>query len=442
MEHAALRSSERISRLQLLVAALCFLTILIDGFDTQSAAFAGPLLKQEFAGGPQALGLIFGLGMFGGLLGGVILGPLGDRFGRRPLLISALCIMSAGSIATGFAHSAHEVALLRLLTGLGLGGAVPNVIALTAEYAPLRSRSTIVSIVFNGFPLGAMLGSIVAARLLPTFGWRTLFIVGGSIPVVALILVALLLPESPAFLMRGGRTNELRHIIARLGNSSSILLTEPVSGGVARGSVLRLFADGLGASTALIWTGTLLSILCIYCTVNWLPVLIAGGGLPLQTAILAVGALNIGSVIGNIILARFGDRNTAYVPTAVFYVLGAAFLSLVGVSGSSSALMLSMTFGAGFFGFGGQLSVTTITARLYPTELRATGSGWAFGIGRVGGVIGPIFAGFLLGYGMGFATMMTILGGLMLLAGLAIFFLGRTRNARQSRAAAEAIRAL
>src|SRR5882724_9482994 len=112
MEDAALRSSERIGRLQLLVAALCFLTILIDGFDTQSAAFAGPLLKQEFAGGPQALGLIFGLGMFGALLGGVILGPLGDRFGRRPLLISALCIMSAGSLATGFAHSAHEVALL------------------------------------------------------------------------------------------------------------------------------------------------------------------------------------------------------------------------------------------------------------------------------------------------------------------------------------------
>jgi AAHS family 4-hydroxybenzoate transporter-like MFS transporter len=440
MEDAALRSSERISRLQLLVAALCFLTILIDGFDTQSAAFAGPLLKQEFTGGPQSLGLIFGLGMFGGLLGGVILGPLGDRFGRRPLLISALSIMSAGSIATGFAHSAHEVALLRLLTGLGLGGAVPNVIALTAEYSPLRSRSTIVSIVFSGFPLGAMLGSIVAARLLPTFGWRTLFIVGGSIPVMVLILVALLLPESPAFLIRGGRTKEVRRIIARLGNSSSDILTEPVSDGVARGSVLRLFANGLGASTTLIWIGTLLSILCIYCTVNWLPVLIAGGGLPLQTAILAVGALNIGSVIGNIILARFGDRNTAYVPTAVFYMLGAVFLSIVGVSGSSSALMLSMTFGAGFFGFGGQLSVTTITARLYPTELRATGSGWAFGIGRVGGVIGPIFAGFLLGYGMGFATMMTILGGLMLLAGLAIYFLGRTRNARQGRAAAEAIR--
>jgi len=442
MEDAALRPKDRISRLQVWVAALCFLTILIDGFDTQSAAFAGPLLKQEFAGGPQALGFIFGLGMFGALLGGVILGPLGDRFGRRPLLISALCIISAGSIATGFAHSAHEVAVLRLLTGLGLGGAVPNVIALTAEYAPPRSRSTIVSIVFNGFPLGAMLGSIIGARLLPTFGWRTLFIVGGSIPVLVLVLVAVMLPESPAFLMRAGRTYELRRIIARLGNSSSIVVTEPASGDGVRGSVLRLFAHGLGASTTLIWIGTLLSILCIYCTVNWLPVLIAGDGLPLQTAILAVGALNIGSVIGNLILARFGDRNAAYVPTAVFYALGAVFLSIVGVSGSSSALMLSMAFGAGFFGFGGQLSVTTITARLYPTELRATGSGWAFGIGRAGGVIGPIFAGFLLGRGMGFATMMTILGSLMLLAGLAVFLLGRTRNARLSRTVAEPRRTL
>jgi MFS transporter, AAHS family, 4-hydroxybenzoate transporter len=440
MENSAPQSSERIRSLQLLVAALCFLTVLIDGFDTQSAAFAGPLLKQEFAGGPRALGLIFGLGMFGSMLGGIVLGPLGDRFGRRPLLICALCIMSAGSIATGFAHSAHEVALLRLLTGLGLGGAVPNVIALTAEYAPARTRSTIVSIVFNGFPLGAMFGSIVGARLLPIYGWRTLFIVGGSIPLLVLILVVLLLPESPAYLLRSGRTTELQRIVRRLGQSSITNRAETAAGSVARGSVLHLFANGLASSTALIWVGTLLSILCIYCTVNWLPVLIADGGLPLQTAILAVGALNIGSVIGNIILARFGDRNAAYVPTAVFYVIGAIFLSLVGVSGSSSALMLSVAFGAGLFGFGGQLSVTTLTARLYPTELRATGSGWAFGIGRVGGVIGPVFAGFLLSYGMEFSTMMMILGGLMLLAGLAIFLLGRTPNARENRAAAEAMR--
>jgi AAHS family 4-hydroxybenzoate transporter-like MFS transporter len=428
--NAAPRPNERLSPLQFLVAALCFLTILIDGFDTQSAAFAGPLLGKEFAGGPQSLGLIFGAGMLGGLLGGVVLGPMGDRFGRRPLLIAALCIMSVGSIATGFAHSAQQVALLRLLTGLGLGGAVPNVIALTAEYASPRSRSTLVAIVFNGFPLGAMIGSIVGARLLPSLGWRTLFLVGGSIPVPLIVLVALLLPESPALLNRQGRVQELKRVLARVGDSAAALLNEPQRDARARGSVLRLFANGLAASTTLIWIGTLLSILCIYCTVNWLPVLIAGDGLPLQTAILAVGALNIGSVIGNIILARFGDRDTAYVPTAAFYAIGAVFLSLVGVSGSSSALMLGMTFGAGLFGFGGQLSVTTITARLYPTELRATGTGWAFAMGRVGGVIGPVVAGFLLSYGMGFARMMLTLSGLMLLAGLAILLLGRTRNAR------------
>lgn len=435
MRHAELPSSDRVTPLQILVASLCFLTILIDGFDTQSAAFAGPLLKREFGGGPQALGFIFGLGMFGALLGGMILGPLGDRFGRRPLLISALCIMSAGSIATGLADSAHEVAILRLVTGLGLGGAVPNVIALSAEYAPPRSRSTVVSIVFNGFPLGAMLGSIVGAQLLPSYGWRTLFIVGGAIPVLVLVLVTLWLPESPAFLTRKSRRAATRRDLAQVGDSPTLLPSEPESSD-ARVSTLRLFSNGLGTSTALIWAGTLLSILCIYCTVNWLPVLISDGGLPLQTAILAVGVLNIGSVIGNLILARFGDRSAAYVPTALFYVLGAIFLSLVGISGSSSALMLGVTFGAGLFGFGGQLSVTTITARLYPTELRATGTGWAFAMGRVGGVIGPVFAGSLLGYGMGFSTMMLILGGLMLLAGLAIFFLGRTRNARQGRAAA------
>jgi len=437
MENALEQTSERISPLQFLVAALCFLTVLIDGFDTQSAAFAGPLLKREFAGGPEALGFIFGLGMLGGLLGAVLIGPLGDRFGRRPLLIVALIIISGGSLVTCLARSAHEIAWLRLMTGIGLGGAVPNVIALTAEYAPPRWRSTIVAIVFNGFPLGAMLGSILGAQLLPVFGWRALFLVGGVTPLIVLVLVASLLPESPHFLARSGQAERLRRIVARLGNSAQAILTERKSGEpVARGSVSALFSKGLLASTILIWIGTFFSILCIYCTVNWLPTLIADGGLPLQTAILAVGALNIGSTIGNIILARFGDRTAPYVPTAIFYFLGAVFLVVIGVSVASSALMLSVAFGAGLFGFGAQLSVTTITARLYPTELRATGTGWSFAIGRLGGVAGPVFAGFLLGSGMSFATMMTILGGLMLLSGVAILCLGRTRNARESHAIA------
>jgi AAHS family 4-hydroxybenzoate transporter-like MFS transporter len=426
----SIQSSARISPLQYLVSALCFLTILVDGFDTQSVAFAGPLLRREFGGGPEALGFIFGLGMFGGLLGGILLGPLGDRFGRRPLLHAALIIMAVGSIATGFARSAHEVAFLRLLTGIGLGGAVPNVLALAAEYAPPHRRSTIVAIVFNGFPLGAMIGSVIGARLLPVFGWRAFFMLSGGIPLLILVLTASFLPESPQFLALSGRLDRLGRIAVRLGGSAPAILRDQGGGRTAtRGSVVSLFSNGLFASTALIWVCTLFSVVCLYCTVNWLPVLIADRGLPLQTAILAVGALNIGSVVGNIILAAFADRTTPYLPTAVFYFLGAIFLAVVGVSASSSALMLGMVFGAGLFGFGAQLSVTTITARLYPNELRATGSGWAFGFGRVGGVAGPIFAGILLGAGMKFATMMTILGGLMLVAGFAVLCLGRARKA-------------
>jgi AAHS family 4-hydroxybenzoate transporter-like MFS transporter len=421
----------RMQPLQFLVAGLCLLTVLIDGFDTQAAAFAGPLLKREFAGGSQALGMIFGMGMIGGLLGAWLFGPLGDRFGRKPLIIAALAIISLGSVAGGMAGSAFELALLRLFTGFGLGGAVPNVIALVAEYAPPRLRSTMVAVVFSGFPLGAMLGSILGAHILPRFGWRVLFMMGGIIPALALILVALLLPESLQILKRLGRLDHLQRLIARLGDMATLLVESDATPQRSHsGSIRRLFADGLAPSTILIWIGTFVSMLCLYCTVNWLPTLISGEGLPLQTAILAVGALNIGSILGNIVLARIADRAAPYLPTAAFYAVGAIFLTLIGLSKTSSGLMLTMAFVGGLFAFGAQLSVTTITARLYPAEIRATGIGWAFGVGRIGASIGPIAAGVLFDTGTSFAVFMAEIGMLELLAGITIFFLGRTRQAR------------
>ncbi len=419
---------------QCLVFGICFLTILIDGFDTQAAAFAGPLLKDAIGGGSQMLGLIFGAGLLGGLVGGLLLGPLGDRVGRRPLILTALLIIALGSFATGFTHNGYQIAVFRFLTGLGLGGAVPSVIALSAEYSSARWRSTVVAIVFNGFPLGAVLGSVLAAYVLPLWGWRVLFEIGGVIPTLIFGVAALCLPESLQYLARSRQSGRLNVLMHRLGDSAEALMRDEKChrASANRGSVARLFSGGFARVTVLVWIICFLSLLSVYFIVSWLPTIAAEAGLPLRTAVLAIAAINIGSVLGNVALARVADRRSPYLPTGISYVVGAIFIALIGIATTSSFLMLGMCFAAGVFCVGAQLSVTAIIARLYPTELRATGIGWSFGVGRLGGIIGPIAAGFLLGNGFGLSMLTVLAGMLSFLTGIAVLMLGRTRSSSNS----------
>ena len=218
--------ADQLTGFQYLVFALCFATILIDGFDTQSIAYAGPQLIALLHGDKPALGLIFSAGLFGGLLGGLVFGSLGDRAGRRPLLLVSLAVIASGSLATAFAQTGPQIAVLRFITGLGLGGAIPGVIALSAEYAPLRTRSTIVAIVFSGFPLGAVLGAFLSAAVLPVWGWRALFIIGSVLPAMILVFAAWRLPESLQFLERRNKTAALNTLLVRLGDAGRALLQD------------------------------------------------------------------------------------------------------------------------------------------------------------------------------------------------------------------------
>lgn len=421
-----------VSPYQILVFVLCFLIVLIDGFDTQAVAFAAPLLRHELEGGPHALGLLFSAGLFGGLVGGLVFGPLGDRVGRKPILVWALAIVAAGTLATAFAHGRTELAALRFLTGLGLGGAIPGVIALTAEYAPPGRRSLIVALVFSGFPLGAVVGSVVSAVVLPDFGWRAVFVIGGVAPAILLPVVLFLLPESLAFLRRkigGERSSDT--ILRRLGPRAAEALDGEERGHAApRNAIVDLFREGRAPGTLLLWTIFFLSLLATYCTVSWLPTLVKGAGLPLQTAVLAAGAINIGSVIGNVGLARLGDKVSPYGPIAGAYLVGGLFVGLIGLSVGSSATMLWVCFAAGAFAVGAQLSVTTLVARFYPARLRATGVGWSFGVGRLGGVVGPALAGVLLAADIGFARLMFVVGSLSVLSAIAVLLLGRSHRVK------------
>ena len=431
-----------VSPYQVLVFVLCFLIVLIDGFDTQAVAFAAPLLRHELGGGHNALGLLFSAGLLGGLFGGLAFGPVGDRLGRRPILVAALAIVAAGTLATAAAHGAPALATLRFLTGLGLGGAIPGVIALAAEYAPSGRRKLIVSLVFSGFPLGAVVGSLVSAWVLPHLGWRAIFVIGGAAPAVLLPVCWILLPESLAHLRaRHGSAQAAARIIARLGPQASKALGEDAGDHRGpRNAIVDLFSEGRAAGTALLWLICFVSLLATYCTISWLPTLVREAGLPLSTAVLAAGAINVGSVLGNIVLSRLGDRISPFGPIAASFLLGGLCVGMIGMATGSSGEMLGVCLAAGAFAVGGQLSITALIAAYYPARLRATGVGWSFGIGRLGGVVGPMIAGLLLAADIGFGRLMFVIGAIFVVAAIAVTLLARTQGARGLRPVVEGAR--
>jgi len=431
-----------VSPYQVLVFVLCFLIVLIDGFDTQAVAFAAPLLRHELGGGHNALGLLFSAGLLGGLFGGLVFGPVGDRLGRRPILVAALAIVAVGTLATAAAHGAASLAALRFFTGLGLGGAIPGVIALAAEYAPPGRRKLIVSLVFSGFPLGAVVGSLVSAWVLPHLGWRAIFVIGGAAPAVLLPLCWALLPESLVHLRaKTGSDTAAARIIARLGPQATLAL-----GGDGddhrgpRNAIADLFREGRAAGTALLWLICFVSLLATYCTISWLPTLVREAGLPLSTAVLAAGSINVGSVLGNIALSRLGDRISPFLPIAVSFLLGGLCVGFIGRATGSSGEMLGVCLAAGAFAVGAQLSITALIAAYYPARLRATGVGWSFGVGRLGGVVGPMIAGLLLAADIGFDRLMFIIGAIFIIAAGAVVLLARTQGARALRPVAEVAR--
>ncbi|QGZ93814.1 MFS transporter [Terricaulis silvestris] len=430
------------SSYQWLIYAITFLIVLIDGYDTQAVSFAAPALREEIGGDHAALGALFSAGLFGGLVGGLVFGPLGDRIGRKPILLISLAIMAAGSFATAFANGVDQLSLLRFLTGIGLGGAIPGVIATAAEYAPRGRRSLVVALVFSGFPLGAVAGSITSALVLAEHGWRLIFIIGAIAPALLLLATALWLPESLALLERGGdaaRARALR-VRERLGARGGDLEgAEEARHYGPRGSVLQLFTEGRAAGTALIWTICFLSLLCTYGIVSWIPTLVREAGLPIEIAVLSSGALNIGSIFGNLMLARLGDRIPPFTAMATAYFIGALFVGAIGFASTSSTTMLLVCFAAGLFTIGAQLSVTAVVAAFYPTRVRATGIGWSFGIGRFGGVVGPTLAGLVLAQGASFEHFMMAVGAVSAAAGCGVLALSLASARASARAPAERI---
>jgi len=395
-----------IGRGQLRVATLCAVVAMFDGFDTQAIAFVAPVLGESWHIGPERFGIIFAAGLIGIMTGQLTLGALADRFGRRPIILWCTLLFALGSLTTTVASNWTELLALRFLTGIGLGGATPNLIALTAECAPPRARSTMITAMFAGFPLGAAVGAYFSSLLIPAFGWQSVFLCGGLLPLTLLAVLAASLPESPHYLATAtGRSSQLQRLLAELAPASSgegrlpSIERPPLRTALPRTPVnpfVALFAQGRAPTTALLWVAYFNSLLMIYFLMSWLPSVVRNSGLALDTAIISSVFLNLGGALGGVLLGKLADRLGAFRVLTAGYAAAGIALVLIGLAGQATGLLMGLVFVAGLCTIGGQTAMNAAATSLYPATMRATALGTALAVGRTGSIVGPTVGGLLL----------------------------------------------
>jgi MFS transporter, AAHS family, 4-hydroxybenzoate transporter len=368
-----------ITRHQWVVAVMCGLIVFVDGFDAQAMGYVAPALEKALGISRSMLGPVISSGLVGMMIGALVSGSLADRFGRRPVLIGCTVIFAVGSLLTATADSIVALPAFRLLTGLGMGGAMPNAIALTSEIMPRRRRGAAVTTMICGFSLGAAVGGFVAAAVIPRFGWQSVFVAGGVAPLVIAGAAFRWLGESPRFLaIRAGE--EARDTRAAF-------------------PVTELFTDGRALPTVLIWTVYFMNLLNLYFLNSWLPTIISDAGIPVSTAINLTALFQVGGIGGALVLGTVLDRYFSFWVLAACYLWAAISVLLIGAAGAST-IMLAVTIAfAGLGIIGGQNGSHAVTSGFYPTAIRSTGVGWALGVGRVGSIVGPVLGGMLLTWG-------------------------------------------
>ncbi len=398
----ALVDRSRLGRLQVTVLVLCGLAALLDGFDTQAIGYTAPAIGAALNLSPAALGPVFAAGTVGITIGAFALGPLADRVGRRMPLIGCVLWFAVFTLATPFVSSLPQLLVLRAMAGLGLGGAMPSFIALSAEYTPARMRNTVVAGLYAAFPLGGFVGGLVSAVIIPSYGWQPLFIIGGVAPLLLAGALALLLPESVRFLVARNRNfAEIRRIGSAIAGQALPEGQRLVTGErIAGTSVGALFAGGLLGRTVLLW-GAFFLIFMVLLTVGvWSTTLLRQAGIGTLISLLIVSSYYLGAVLGSVLVGRIMDRFEPYAVLGVGFALGAACLAGFGQATAPGALT-ALLFGAGVLVAGASSGLIAVAASLYPTQARSTGIGWAMGAGRFGQILGPLAIGMLVASGWG-----------------------------------------
>ena len=379
------------------VLVWCLLIIIFDGYDLVIYGVALPLLMQQWSLTAVQAGLLASAALFGMMFGAMIFGTLSDRLGRKKTIMICVTLFSGFTFLGAFATNPVEFAILRFIAGLGIGGVMPNVVALMTEYAPKKIRSTLVAIMFSGYAIGGMTSALLGAWLVKDMGWQIMFLIAG-IPLLMLPIIWKFLPESLAFLIKSGKEEQAKQIINKLlptrdiHQNTQLVFNENIH---HEAPVKALFQDGRAFSTFMFWIAFFMCLLMVYALGSWLPKLMLQAGYSLGASMLFLFALNIGGMVGAIGGGALADRFHLKPVITSMFVIGAASLILLGFN-SPQIVLYSLIALAGAATIGSQILLYTFVAQFYPTTVRSTGMGWASGIGRIGAIIGPVLTGALL----------------------------------------------
>ncbi|WP_233549451.1 MFS transporter [Lysinibacillus yapensis] len=394
-------SNSKFNRFHFMLIAWCFLIILFDGYDLVVYGTVVSGLMNDWGIDSVQAGLIGSYGLFGMTFGAIVLGILADRLGRKNVTAIALVLFSLFTFLCGFANDPTTFSIFRFLAGIGLGGIMPNVIALLTDYSPKKIRSMVVSIVLCGYSVGGMLAPILGIVLMPDFGWEAIFYVA-AIPLLLLPVIYKQLPESAVYLAKKNRKEELFKILKKVDPNFTYSENDEIMHlptGESKVPVIDLFKEKRGLSTVMFWVAFFSCLLMVYGLNTWLPKLMIEAGYGLTSSLSFLVTLQGGAIVGTLIIARLCDKFGSKKMLVPMYASGAIALTLLGFGGSTFYIYILVAI-AGAATIGAQNIVQAYVSQYYPPFIRSTALGMASGIGRFGGMMGPILGGFLLGAGL------------------------------------------
>ncbi|NNH36267.1 MFS transporter [Acinetobacter sp. NIPH 2377] len=418
-----------VSKLQKMIIILCFVVAALDGFDIAAVGFIAPALIAEWSLTPADLAPLFLSGVFGLMLGSFVFGPLADKFGRKKIIIWSVIIFSIGTLISAFSPNLTVLIVLRFLTGLGLGGAMPNAVTITSEYCPTKRRSTLVTVMFCGYTIGAAMGGLLAGQLIQLIGWQGILMIGGIAPLVALPFLYYFMPESLRFMVLNKFSKEKIDAVIQKMVPNGQPIPELVAAVTEKQnvSVRELFSKDYIAGTLLFWCAFTMGSIIIYMISSWMPTILKNEGFDMQSASWITSAFQIGGTVGALIIAYFMDKLGHSRTLTISYVIGAiCVLALsAGVANLSTMLIVLGIFGIGAGISGSHIGIHVFCSSYYPTHCRSTGVSWAGGAGRLGSFIGSGAVGWLMVSGLSGEQIVNLLTIPAFLAAISMFLITR-----------------
>jgi AAHS family 4-hydroxybenzoate transporter-like MFS transporter len=417
-------NGRKMSGYQWLLLALCFLIVATDGMDVAIMGFLAPAITKEWGITRAAFGLVMSAAPVGLAVGALMIGPLSDRYGRKSMLMIAITLFGAFSVMSAYSTDVMSLSVLRFLTGLGLGAAMPNTTTLLSEYVPEARRSTLIAIMFTGFNLGSALVGFGAAAILPHYGWRGVLMAGGAIPLLCLPFYLFLVPESARFLVvRKAASERIARTLRRVcggdfSDDTRFTVSEPPVPPSAPAKVL--VSPSYRGITFSLWLTYFMGLLVIYLLSGWLPTLIKDAGLSIERAANLTALFQLGGTVGAVVVGVYMDRFSPNRVIATSYIGGAVFVLLLASGSVASGMFAAYVLLAGFCMSGAQTGLNAFAPGCYPTAVRATGVSWMLAVGRLGSIFGSFIGGVLLSMGWGFSAVIGILAVPATIAALSI----------------------